>query len=102
MNKSNIIPVGHKILIMPNEIETTTDSGIITVTDINLEKEEMAQTEGVIIAVGNNAWADQKEAWAKVGDRVIFSKYTGHVRVGADGKYYRIVNDLDIGAIIKE
>lgn len=102
MTPSKIRPVGNKILVLPDLVEQETASGIVVVTDINLEKEMMAQTEGIIIAVGNTAWADQKEAWAKVGDRVIFSKYTGHIRTGKDGKVYRILNDLDVGAVIDD
>lgn len=100
MNTSKLIPVGHKILVLPDKVEQTTESGIITTVGEKLKQEELAQTEGVLVAIGNNAWSDQKEPWAKVGDRVIFAKYAGHNREGRDGKLYRILNDLDIGAVI--
>jgi co-chaperonin GroES (HSP10) len=97
-NYSGVTPVGHRVVVLPEETDTTTASGIVLATASQAEREQMAQVEGVLIAVGSTAWADQPEPWAAVGDRVMFGKYTGIVRKGSDGKSYRIINDLDVVA----
>lgn len=100
MNESGILPVGETILVLPDEIETTTASGIVKVTEANLEREQLAQVDGVVIAVSDLAWRDEPGPRAKVGDRVIFAKYAGMVRKGKDGKTYRMINDTDVKAVL--
>jgi co-chaperonin GroES (HSP10) len=51
-------------------------------------------------SVGDSAWLDQPSPWAKEGDHVIFGKYSGLIYDGADKKEYRIINDLDVVAIV--
>jgi chaperonin GroES len=97
-NKSGINPRGHRVLILPKEVEEKTASGIVIHTVSQLEREEMAQMYGVVVAVGNTAWKDQPAPFAEVGDNVIFAKYSGHVFQGNDGQKYRLINDLDIVA----
>lgn len=99
-NNSGIYPKGHRVLVKPFEITTTTESGIILYSLSEQDREDMAQTEGVIVAIGNTAWADVKDAFAEVGDRVVFAKYSGLLRTGKDGVKYRIINDLDVVATL--
>ena len=42
-------------------------------------KERAAQTTGVVVQVGKTAWKgyDDGEAWAEVGDRVLYTRYGG-------------------------
>lgn len=54
-------PLNDRVLIKPDDVETTTPTGIILVTD-KVEK----PVTGVVVA-GN--------ATVKVGDRVLFSKF---------------------------
>jgi co-chaperonin GroES (HSP10) len=96
LNKSGIRPAGHRVIVLPDEVEVTTASGIVLATASQQERETLAQVEGTLVAIGNTAWADQPESWAEVGQRVMFGKYTGLLRKGKDGKEYRIINDLDI------
>lgn len=100
-NASGIHPVGHRILVLPDEVEHKTASGIVLATASQQQREEMAQVDGVLVAVGDNAWADQLAPFAKVGQRVMFGKYTGIVRVGKDEKKYRVLSDLDVVAVIE-
>jgi len=62
----------------------------------------MAQTEATVIALGNTAYVDQAAPWCKVGDRVLFAKYAGTMCQGLDGKTYRLINDLDVKAILDQ
>jgi co-chaperonin GroES (HSP10) len=99
-NKSGIHPKGHRVLIYPEPVETTTASGIVVSTGINVDRERLAQLRGTVVELGNSVWHDQPETWAKVGDKVIFGKYSGLIYTGDDDKEYRIINDLDIVATV--
>ena len=101
-NTSGIIPVGHRILILPEQVQEKTESGIILHTESQREREGMAQMYGLVVYVGDDAYNDQSSHWCGVGDRVSFAKYSGLVYEGIDGKIYRCINDLDIVALVKE
>lgn len=54
-----------------------------------------------VIAVGADAWSDEREPRAKVGDRVMVTKFAGIMVKGPrDGQQYRLVNDRDIFCVI--
>lgn len=99
MSESGIAPVGHRVLVLPEETERKTKSGII-LQDKTVMMEESAQTQGTVIALGDTCWFDEEKPWAKVGDFVMFGKYAGVVYEGNDGKKYRVLNDRDIVAIL--
>lgn len=99
MNESGIKPCGHRLLVQPFEVEEKTASGIIVQTGSQRDREQLAQTEAIIVEVGPTAWSDQTAKWAQAGDHVIFSKFSGIISKGADGKEYRLINDLDVVAI---
>jgi len=102
-NTSGISPVGHRVLVLPEEVEQTTESGIVISFGSQSDREALAQMYGQVIALGDTVWADQPgEPWCSVGDRVSFAKYSGLMYEGKDGKTYRVVNDLDIVAIVDE
>lgn len=101
-NKSGIKPVGLSLVIDPVQIKQTYgDSDIIQYTDMELEREFLKQTDGVVLAVGPQAFHDEGEARCKVGDRVVMRAYAGMLRKGVDGKKYRIVADSDIIGILE-
>jgi len=98
-NKSGITPVGHRVLVRPEETERKTASGIVLM-DKTAMMEEMSQTQGTVIALGDTCYDDQPSAWCKEGDFVMFGKYAGVVYDGNDKVKYRILNDKDIVAVI--
>lgn len=100
LNTSGIIPLGHRVLVLPEEIETKSAGGIIMPDQLNM-REEMSQTKGLVVAVGEDAYCDTKSKWCGEGDTVIFAKYQGLLWDGQDGRKYRVLNDLDIVAIIE-
>lgn len=101
-NESGIWPCGHRLLILPENPEITTKSGIVIATGQAEKMEALAQTFGRIIAVGPTAYDDQPSKWCNVGDRVSFAKYSGLLNKGKDGKEYRVINDLDVVSIVDE
>lgn len=101
VNKSGIHPVGISILIKPDEVEDTTDSGIIIHTLEHHQREELGQTDGVVYEIGEAAYYDEKHPRCKVGDRVVIAKYSGMVRKGNDGATYRLVKDNDVLALLE-
>jgi co-chaperonin GroES (HSP10) len=99
VNTSGIYPVEYKVLVKMEEVEKMTDAGIWLV---DVEKDEMSQTEAEIVAVGAIAFTDPDWLdYPKVGDKVLIDRYAGHYLDGKDGKKYRLINDKEIGAIIK-
>lgn len=95
-------PCGHRVLIIPDVVEEKTAGGII-LAQTTKERDQQATMRGTIAEVGINAWKafDDGTPWAKAGDRVIFRKYAGEVIKEGD-KEYRVVNDEDCLAVIKE
>ena len=94
-------PTGHMLLVLPVEVEVTTRSGIVLATATQSQRESMAQTEAEVVALGNTAYSDQPVPWCQVGDKVVFAKYAGTICQGNDGKTYRLINDLDVKAILE-
>jgi len=100
VNESGIHPQGPRILIKPLEIEEKSSGGIILTTASQQEREEMSNTTGEVIEIGEDAFFDRSSVWCKVGDRVVFAKYSGLLYLGKDGKKYRIINDDNIVATL--
>ncbi len=105
MNKSGITPIEYKVLIKSAEVEKKSTGGIY-LPDEHISRLEGAVMEGVIVALSPAAFGfhedDVREASsAKVGDKVLFSKYAGQLQDGKDDEKYRLVNDRDIMAILE-
>lgn len=100
-NSSGIHPAGHRLLILPDEVEKTSAGGIV-IPDLVSNKESLAVCEGQVIAVGSCAYQDQQVPWCQPGDRVVFKKFEGFIRPGRDGRSYRVIEDLHVWAVIEE
>ena len=91
--------MGDRVLLQVLEAESKTKGGIV-LPDTVKEKPQ----EGKIIAVGKGKVSDSGEIKApevKVGDRVLFAKYSGTEVTTKDGQEYLIVKEEDILAVIK-
>lgn len=99
-NKSGIHPKGHRILIRPEQVKSTTASGIIVHTESQKEREALGQMYGIVVEMGASCYHDTVEPWCSVGDRVSFGRYSGLIYTGVDGDTYRVINDLDVVAIV--
>ncbi len=92
-----LVPLGDRVVIKQLVAEETTKSGIV-IPGQNKEKPQQAE----VIAVGPGGMVDGKEVKmeVKVGDQVIYSKYSG-TEVKIDDEELIIVKQSDILAIIK-
>jgi co-chaperonin GroES (HSP10) len=95
-NVSGINPVGNRILLLPIEVQQKSASGIILATEETSAREQMANTSGVVVAMGDECYEDYPKPWCAVGDKIVFAKYAGLMYLGRDGKQYRMINDLDV------
>jgi chaperonin GroES len=93
----NLKPLGDRVVIKKVEAEETTKSGIV-LPGTAKEKPQMAE----VVAVGPGGLVDGKEVKmeVKIGDRVIFSKYSGN-EVKIDGQELTILKQDDILAIVE-
>ncbi len=85
-------PLGTRVVVEPKEAETMTAGGLY-IPDNAKEKPQ----QGVIVAVGLGAKDEPMEV--KVGDEVLYGKYSG-TEVTVDNKKYLIVKQSDILAIL--
>lgn len=93
-----LVPLGDRVVLKQYEAEEKTKSGIILAGDAK-EKPQYAQ----VVAVGPGGVVDGKEVKmeVKVGDKVIYSKYTGTEVKLENNEKYVIVKQGDILAIIE-
>ncbi len=95
----DIKPLGDRIVVQPLEAEEVTKGGII-LPETAKEKPH----EGKIVAVGRGKVGDNGQVQAlelKVGDRVLYGKYSGNEIKTKDGKEYLIMREEDVLAIVK-
>lgn len=88
----NIRPIGERVLIKPIKKEEKTKSGILLSSK---SSNTDTQNQAEVIALGKG----EKLEGIKVGDKVIFNKFSGNEIENEDIKYL-IVNADDILAII--
>jgi chaperonin GroES len=87
-----IQPLSDRVLVEPQEAETKTSSGIY-IPDSAKEKPQ----QGKIVAVGKGK--KDHDMTVKVGDTVLYGKYSGS-ELKFEGKDYLIMREDDILAII--
>ena len=92
-----LVPLGDRVVLKQVEAEETTKSGIVLPGQAQ-EKPQQAE----VVAVGPGGVIEGKEVKMEVavGDKVIYSKYSG-TEVKMDGTEYIIVRQNDILAIVK-
>jgi co-chaperonin GroES (HSP10) len=122
-NSSGITPSGDRVVIKPDALEEVTEGGIVIAKTV-LDSHQHAQSTGILIAVGPDAFTHSvslterfidgawkpvertttgyKESFAEVGDRVAFAKFGGLNVEGADGVDYKVMNDQDITARVSD
>jgi len=96
----NIQPLADRIVVKPLAAEEKTKGGII-LPDSAKEKPQ----EGEVVAVGKGKTLDNGSVQAmevKVGDRVLYGKYSGSEIATKDGDELLIMREEDVLAVIKK
>ncbi len=90
-------PLFDKVVVESLETEEKTGSGFI-LPSASQEKQQMAR----VVAVGPGGIVDGKEIvmQVKVGDKVLYSKYSGN-EFKVDGKELVIIRQSDILAVVE-
>lgn len=86
--KVNFVPQGDRVLVEVAEAEEKTAGGII-IPDSAKEKPQ----KGVIVAVGPGK--KDEPMTVKVGDKVLYGKYSG-TEISIEGKEYQIMRQDDL------
>ena len=92
MAKINFKPNEDRVLVEPAAAETKTASGII-IPDTAKEKKKKRK----VTDIGEGS--KDKPVTVKVGDNVLYGKYSG-TEINIDGKEYLIMRNSDIFGII--
>ncbi len=92
----NVKPLGERVVIKMIEAEEKTKSGIV-LTGAAKEKPQIAE----VLAIGAGITSDEKKKdEIKVGDKVIFSKFSG-TEVKIDGDELIVIKLADILAVVE-
>lgn len=93
-------PLGDRIVVEPSEQEEKTASGIILP-----ETAKERPQEGTILAAGPGKYDDEGKKRVpmdvKVGDKVLFAKYSG-TEIKVEDKKLLIMRESDIMAIVEK
>ncbi|SHL99434.1 co-chaperone GroES [Rhizobacter sp. OV335] len=92
-------PLHDRVIVERVEAETKTASGIV-IPDAATEKPE----QGIVLAIGpgkRNEKGDFVALNVKVGDRVLFGKYSGQV-VKDGGKELLVMREEDLFAVVEK
>lgn len=101
-NKSGLKPLGCAVLV--ETYEPQKKGSVIVMPDAVKDRMVMMEQRAIVVAVGPEAWSEEREPRAKPGDHVLITKHAGYVAGAdctADGQTYRLVNDRDIFCAIE-
>lgn len=102
----NIKPCGTYVLVEMEEVEQTTESGIVIATAKELQREQDGHDVGVVRAVGNLCYMglngvnddaspeERASQWGvSIGDRVEFDRYSGKRLDHPGCELFRLIPD---------
>jgi len=94
-------PKGHYILIKPDEVQETSEGGIVL--NVDAARELAATTSGEVVAIGPTAWMAYDydkpnwKQWAVVGERVNFVRHASTlVKDPVTGDKYFVIADENV------
>jgi len=100
MNIKVLKPLGDRVLLKPVYEEEKSKGGILLPDTVSKEKPQV----GEVLAVGPGG-TDQEgkliPMTVKVGDKVVYAKYSGTDIKGDDDEEYLIISEKDILAVFK-
>lgn len=109
MNGSGWRAQGEAVLL--KTVELAERQNLIEVPDSVKNSSAGADTEGIVVDIGPDAWKGRiggnpgspaQSPRAKIGDRVLFTKFVGGIINGKDGKIYRMIPAHSIYAVREE
>ncbi|SRR5579883_1140078 len=97
MAMPNLRPLHDRVIVLPQEAEHKTQGGIVIPDTADKDK----PMRGKIIAIGSGKFVDGKTQpmQVKIGDEVLFGKYSG-TSVKLEGKEYLVMREEDIMGVI--
>lgn len=105
VNESGYEPIGDRVLVGPDSASDTTSGGVALTAD-HVDRTTRAAETGVIVACGSDAfhWTADKlrpiqGEKPKPGDRVYVERYSGQTLLGEDGRFYRLMECRNVGAV---
>ena len=100
-NESGLEPRGVAVLVKAYEPERK--GAQIVIPDNVQGRMAMVDNRVIVVAIGPGAWHDEPSPRAKVGEKVLVTKFAGFMAKGTkDGEMYRLVNDRDIFCAITD
>ncbi len=102
-NESGLRPVEFKVLIKPDDVEEKSKGGIL-IPEKHVDRQQMAQVKGTLVAFGGRAfedWTEDERELLVPGARVYFDIYSGVKLIGADGEEYKLTTDKQVGSLIE-
>ena len=95
-NKSGFRATGHRLLLVGQQVEEVTESGIV-IPKKTAEATRDLSVMATVVEIGHDCWFDKSTDYCQVGDTVLVGQYTGKFHKSpVDGKEYRFINDTDI------
>lgn len=94
--KKTYRPLGYRVLVKTDQVAKQV--GQIVIPETVREKEQGAQVRGTIVALGKDAFNDSEDS-VKVGDTVMYQRYSGMRVVLEDGSFspdLLLLNDRDL------
>lgn len=93
-----MIAYGNRIIVKPDEVETVSEGGIITMTDAQVEGYRDQTDIGTVHMMGPACFIDpimgSPDFWCKEGDRVYYAKHAGKEIIDPETDIkYVVMND---------
>ena len=93
-NDMNLKPIGKRVVVKPEEVETTTAGGLVIPPTVN---EDSKSEVGVVVRLGTGG--EDFEFSVSEGDKVFFKKYSPD-EIEFEGEVYYILTEEDILAVV--
>lgn len=87
------------VLLVKQDPVAVESPGGIAFGEEKIYKDELSQTRGTVVLIGEYAWHDESAPRCQVGDRILFRQYTGELLDSPDK--YRIINDKDVYGLLE-
>lgn len=95
VNTSSWLPLGAKVLILPDQAAEETAGGIKLTADM-VDRHTLASEAGVVVAKGPHCIIE-----VEPGSRVYMERYAGQLVTGHDERVYRLMDEASVGAVFK-